>query len=93
MFYKIVSALLLLVICSFFTVLPAPAQPPLPDTLKLTVKEAEDRFLKSNLQIIIQRFNIDNDSSAIITAPLFPNPDFSFNNSIHTNDVTQTVFN
>src|SRR6202789_1481259 len=89
MFYKIVSALLLLVICSFFTVLSALAQPPLPDTLKITVKEAEDQFLKNNLQIIIQRFNIDNANAAIITARLFPNPDFNFNNGIHTNDVTQ----
>jgi len=89
MFSKIVSALLLLVICSFFTVSPAQAQPPLPDTLKITVKEAEDQFLKNNLQIIIQRFNIDNASAQVITARLFPNPDFNFNNGIHTNDVTQ----
>jgi len=89
MFYKIVSALLLLVICSFFTAPCALAQPPLPDTLKITVKEAEDQFLKNNLQIIIQRFNIDNASAQIITARLFPNPDFNFNNGIHTNDVTQ----
>jgi len=86
MFYKIVSAVLLLVICSFFTVSLASAQPPLPDTLKLTVKDAEDQFLKNNLQIIIQRFNIDNASAQIITARLFPNPDFNFNNGIHTND-------
>jgi cobalt-zinc-cadmium efflux system outer membrane protein len=89
MYYKIIRALLLLVICSFFTASLASAQPPLPDTLKLTVKEAEDQFLKNNLQIIIQRFNIDNASAQIITARLFPNPDFNFNNGIHTNDVTQ----
>jgi cobalt-zinc-cadmium efflux system outer membrane protein len=89
MFYKIVRTLLLLVICSFFTASRALAQPPLPDTLKITVKEAEDQFLKNNLQIIIQRFNIDNASAQIITARLFPNPDFNFNNGIHTNDVTQ----
>src|SRR6185503_3708301 len=89
MFYKIVSALLLLVVCSFFTVLSSAAQPPLPDTLKITVKEAEDQFLKNNLQIIIQRFNVDNAGAQVITARLFANPDFSFNNGIHTNDVTQ----
>jgi len=73
----------------FFTVSLASAQPPLPDTLKLTVKEAEDQFLKNNLQIIIQRFNIDNASAQIITARLFPNPDFNFGNGIHTNDASQ----
>jgi cobalt-zinc-cadmium efflux system outer membrane protein len=88
MSYKTVTALLLLVICSFFTAPFASAQPLLPDTLKLTVKQAEDLFLKNNLQIIIQRFNIDNANAQIITARLFPNPDFNFNNGIHTNDAT-----
>lgn len=59
------------------------------DTLKLTVKQAEDQFLKNNLRIIIQRFNIDNASAQVITARLFANPDFSFDNGIHTNDATQ----
>jgi len=59
------------------------------DTLKLTVKQAEDQFLKNNLRIIIQRFNIDNASAQVITAKLFANPDFSFDNGIHTNDATQ----
>ena len=68
---------------------PAKAQGMPPDTLKLTIKQAEDRFLKNNLQVIIQRFNIDNASAQIITAKLFPNPDFSFSNGIHTNDATQ----
>lgn len=57
------------------------------DTLKLTVKQAEDQFLKNNLQLIIQRYNIDNASAQIITAKLFNNPDFSFSNGIYANDV------
>jgi cobalt-zinc-cadmium efflux system outer membrane protein len=59
------------------------------DTLRLTVKQAEDRFIKNNLQLIIQRYNIDNASAQIITARLFQNPDFSFNNGIYANDVTE----
>jgi len=65
------------------------AQTPSSDTLKLTVKQAEDQFLKNNLQVIIQRYNIDNASAQIITARLFANPDFSFTNGIHTNDASQ----
>lgn len=65
------------------------AQGPQADTLKLTVKQAEDQFLKNNLQLIAQRYNIDNASAAIITAKLFPNPDFNFNNGISATDVTQ----
>ena len=57
---------------------PAKAQGMPPDTLKLTIKQAEDRFLKNNLQVIIQRFNIDNASAQIITAKLFPIPILAF---------------
>lgn len=59
------------------------------DTLKITIQQAQDLFVKNNLQLIIQRYNIDNASAAIVTARLFPNPDFSFTNGIHTNDATQ----
>jgi cobalt-zinc-cadmium efflux system outer membrane protein len=63
------------------------AQDPLSDTLKLTIKQAEDQFLKNNLRLIAQRYNIDNASAQVITARLFPNPDFSFSNGIYANDV------
>jgi len=66
---------------------PAQAQTPEKDTLKLTIKQTEDLFLKNNLQLIIQRYNIDNASAAVITARLFPNPDFGFSNGIYANDV------
>lgn len=59
------------------------------DTLKLTIKQAEDRFLQKNLQLIAQRYNIDNASAQIITARLFQNPDFSFGNGIYANDETE----
>ncbi|MFI5161676.1 MAG: TolC family protein [Sphingobacteriales bacterium] len=59
------------------------------DTLKLTLKQAEDQFLRNNLQLIVQRYSIDNASAAVITARLFNNPDFSFNNGITATDVTQ----
>ena len=56
------------------------------DTLRLTIKQAEDQFLKNNLQLIAQHYNIDNASAAIITARLFPNPDFNFSNGIYAQD-------
>jgi cobalt-zinc-cadmium efflux system outer membrane protein len=62
--------------------LGASAQAPVADTLKLTLKQTEDQFLKNNLQLIAQRYNIDIASAGVITAKLFPNPDFSFTNSI-----------
>ena len=63
------------------------AQTPASDTLKLTVKQAEDQFIKNNLSLIISRYNIDNASAQIITARLFQNPDFSFANGIHATGV------
>jgi cobalt-zinc-cadmium efflux system outer membrane protein len=57
------------------------------DTLRLTVKQAEDQFLKNNLSLIIQRYNIDNASAQVITARLFQNPDFNFANGIHATGV------
>jgi cobalt-zinc-cadmium efflux system outer membrane protein len=63
------------------------AQTPAGDTLKLTVRQAEDQFIKNNLSLIIARYNIDNASAQIITARLFQNPDFSFANGIHATGV------
>ena len=63
------------------------AQTPASDTLKLTVRQVEDQFIKNNLSLIISRYNIDNASAQIITARLFQNPDFSFSNGIHATGV------
>ncbi|MDP9048195.1 MAG: TolC family protein [Bacteroidota bacterium] len=60
----------------------ANAQNPVTDTLRLTLEQAEDQFLKNNLQLLAQRYNIDIAGAQVITAKLFPNPDFSINNGI-----------
>ena len=57
------------------------------DTLKITLAQAEDQFLKNNLQLVIQRYNIDNASADIITARLFQNPNFSYNNGLYATGV------
>ncbi len=88
MFRKSAHTFLFIFLACLYFAKPANAQVA-GDTVKLTVKQAEDMFLKNNLQLIIQRYNIDNASAQVITAKLFPNPDFSFTNGIHTNDATQ----
>ena len=88
MFKIAIRPLILVSFCVIFTIFRACAQGA-PDTLKVSIAQAEDLFLKNNLKIIIQRYNIDNAGAQLITARLFPNPDFSFNNGIHTNDVMQ----
>jgi outer membrane protein, heavy metal efflux system len=87
MHLKFIRALLLLQIGCIAARATAFAQAPVSDTLKLTVKQAEDQFIKNNLSLIIQRYNIDNASAQVITARLFQNPDFSFNNGIHATGV------
>jgi len=72
MFKIYIYTLFILPVCLLLTVSGAFAQGPQPDTLKLSITQAEDLFLKNNLQIIIQRYNIDNASAQVITARLFP---------------------
>ena len=67
----------------------AKAQSATGDTLSITIQQAEDQFIKNNLSLIIQRYNIDNASAQVITAHLFNNPDFSFTNGIYATDVSQ----
>jgi len=73
--------------CGSF-VFNAKAQSAVNDTLSITIKQAEDQFIKNNLSLIIQRYNIDNASAQIITARLFNNPDFNFSNGIYANYAT-----
>jgi cobalt-zinc-cadmium efflux system outer membrane protein len=86
MYKKLVGALLLAQISCMVLGRTAVAQTTT-DTLNITIKQAEDQFLKNNLQLIAQRYNIDNASAQVITAKIFPNPDFSFSNGIYASQV------
>ena len=57
------------------------------DSIKLTIKQAQERFLKENLQLIRQHYTIDNANAAIIIAKVFPNPDLGFSNGIRATEV------
>jgi cobalt-zinc-cadmium efflux system outer membrane protein len=87
MFRKLVHTFLFIQIVYLATGFCVNAQAP-NDTLKLNIKQAEDQFLKNNLQLIAQHYNIDNASAQVITARLFPNPDFNFSNGIYANNAT-----
>jgi cobalt-zinc-cadmium efflux system outer membrane protein len=73
------------IFCFLFLLQSASAQTT--DTLKITLAQAEDQFLKNNLQLVIERYNIDNASAEIITARLFQNPNFSYNNGLYATGV------
>jgi cobalt-zinc-cadmium efflux system outer membrane protein len=68
------------------TVARLKAQSPVSDTLKLTVKQAEDLFLKNNLQLMAQHYNIGIAEAQVITAKLFPNPDFNVATALYNTD-------
>lgn len=89
MYSKFVGALLFVSVWCMAFAFSAKAQTTTGDTLNITIKQAEDQFLKNNLSLIIQRYNIDNASAQVITAKLFNNPDFSFSNGIYATDVSQ----
>ena len=69
--------------------LQAQSQPA--DTLKLTVKEAEERFIKKNLQLIVAHYNIDNAQAQVITTRLFPNPDLNISNVLYNKDTKKVL--
>ena len=93
MLLKYIRIIVLLQIASVAAGVPvfAFAQTPVSDTLKLTMRQAEDQFIKNNLSLIMSRYNIDNASAQIITARLFQNPDFSFANGIHATAVSNAL--
>ena len=67
------------------------AQKPPTDTLTFTLKAAEDQFIKNNLALIIQHYNIENAQALVITAKLFQNPQLNYGLGAY-NPVTKRFF-
>lgn len=86
MYAKFIGTLLFIQVIGLVCINSTQAAPA-GDTLTITVKQAEDRFLKNNLALIAQRYSIDDASAQVITARLFQNPDFSFSNGIYASGV------
>jgi cobalt-zinc-cadmium efflux system outer membrane protein len=53
------------------------------DTLKVTLPQAEDLFLKNNLSLIAQRYNIGDAQAQVITAKLFNNPQIELQHGLY----------
>ncbi|MGI4021367.1 MAG: TolC family protein [Janthinobacterium lividum] len=85
MYLKFVSVFcctaLLLTGASFKSIAQAPALSA--DTLKLTLQQSEDLFLKNNLSLIAERYNIADAQAEIITQKLFTNPNISFQHGLY----------
>ena len=61
------------------------------DTVAITLREAEERFLKNNLQLLAGRFNIDAAKAAVYQAELWSNPNISIEQNAY-NKFTRRYF-
>lgn len=48
-----------------------------PQSLNLTIKQAEELFFKNNFILLAQQYNIDKASAAVIQSKVYPNPEVS----------------
>jgi cobalt-zinc-cadmium efflux system outer membrane protein len=48
-----------------------------PQTLNLTIKQAEELFFKNNFVLLAQQYNIDKAGAAVIQSKVYPNPEVS----------------
>src|SRR3974377_1641556 len=53
------------------------------DTIHVTIDSAEKYFLKNNLSLIAQKYEIEEAKAAVIQARIFENPDLTYSNTIH----------
>lgn len=56
------------------------------DTLKLSVTDAEKRFLANNYQLILAKYEIEQAKAEVITAKLFDNPEISHENLFYNHE-------
>ncbi|RZM30425.1 MAG: TolC family protein [Pedobacter sp.] len=56
------------------------------DSLKLSLPEAEVRFVRNNYQLIAQKYQTEQAKADIITAKLFDNPEISYENLLYNKD-------
>ena len=67
---------------------PAQAQP---DTVQITLREAEEKFVKNNLQLLAAQFNVSAAQAAVTQAGLWNNPSLGLEQNVH-NQYTGTWF-
>ncbi len=77
---------LVLSVALTFSAKPILAQPH-QDTLRLTLPEAEQMFLDSNLQLLAQRYNIDAQQALVVQAHLYPNPNFGITHGLYSGEL------
>lgn len=64
----------------------APFQVNAQDTLKLSLPQAEQLFIRNNYQLIAQQYQVEQAKAEMITAKLFDNPELSYENVLYNPD-------
>lgn len=57
------------------------------DTVTISLQQAEMQFVKNNLQLLAQKYNVDATQALILQAKLYPNPNIGLNQGAYN---TQT---
>lgn len=60
-----------------------------PDTLTLKLDSLENIFLRKNLLLLAQRFNIDAQKALVDQAKLFPNPTLNISNTLYQTETKE----
>lgn len=58
---------------------------------RLTLKEAEQRFLKCNLSLLAERYNVDIAQARLLQAGLFDNPVISSDKNVYNRLMESTL--
>jgi outer membrane protein, heavy metal efflux system len=53
------------------------------DTIRISLPEAETRFIQKNLALLAEKYNIETAKAQVIQAKLYPNPNFSFTGNMY----------
>lgn len=56
------------------------------DSLRITLPEAEERFLQKNFLLLAAKYRVSEADAAIIQARLYPNPNVSVNQGVYNQD-------
>jgi outer membrane protein, heavy metal efflux system len=54
------------------------------DTLRLGLDSAESIFVRQNLSLLAQRYNVNSNEALILQAKLWPNPNFSIGHALYS---------
>jgi cobalt-zinc-cadmium efflux system outer membrane protein len=73
-----------------FCLLSSPIIAQSSDSLKISISDAEQQFVKNNLTLLAQKYNIEASKAAIIQAKLLPNPEINIEQTLNT---TPTIAN